>query len=406
MKKLILVLAICLIASQSFGVSISLVRQGTTNVFDVQYSGNGTTAATRIRGLAIDLTVDNSATFTSFVPSSYKTGESTASSRGYGIYPATIVIDSTGAVTNSGTPLAAAGDPGAGTGLTTNHIVLEFGSLYFAEANAPAASGTLCSINLNRPVTSSTTTVTMQAEATYRGGVVMEDGSQSNASATGTLAFLPDVTLPSPPTALVPATGSTKVYKLTDLSWTAGAGATSYDVYFGTVLPATATNVTTTSFDTGTMAVNKTYQVQIWSVNSSGRSATALTGSFTTECFPGVSTDAKYVQWNNVGKPDCWCSVIVPRQCKGDADNTKESKSNFWVYTNDLNVLKAAWGQTYSAIAGQSAGTPAALKICADFDHVFETKSSFRVYTNDLNILKANWGVANGPAGDCSTQGY
>jgi hypothetical protein len=153
------------------------------------------------------------------------------------------------------------------------------------------------------------------------------------------------------------------------------------------------------------MAVNKTYYWRCDEKNAAG-TTTGDVWSFTTECFPGISTDAKYIQWNTVNKPDCWCSVITPRQCHGDADNAKETKSNFWVYVNDLAVLKAGWGKTAAQLNGQVGGTPAVPQVCSDFDHVSETKSSFRVYVNDLAILKANWGKANLPAPDCSNYGY
>ena len=51
-----------------------------------------------------------------------------------------------------------------------------------------------------------------------------------------------------------PANGATDVNVITDLSWTAGDGATSHDVYFGTTSPGTFQgNQTDTIFETGTM---------------------------------------------------------------------------------------------------------------------------------------------------------
>ena len=48
-------------------------------------------------------------------------------------------------------------------------------------------------------------------------------------------------------------------------------------------------------------------------------------------------------QWNAVGQPDCWMSIVNPRQCHGDADGTSQGKNKFWVSTNDLDILIASW---------------------------------------------------------------
>jgi hypothetical protein len=67
-----------------------------------------------------------------------------------------------------------------------------------------------------------------------------------------------------------------------DLSWTAGASATSHDVYFGTSSPGTFRgNQTATTFDPGMMAGSTTYYWRIDSVNGSGKT-TGTVWSFTT----------------------------------------------------------------------------------------------------------------------------
>lgn len=118
---------------------------------------------------------------------------------------------------------------------------------------------------------------------------------------------------------------------------------------------------------------------------------------FVTDCFDKNSV--KYSEWVSVGKPDCWCIEKNPRQCKGDADGLSQGKQNYWVSTNDLNVLLAAWNKTYAQIQGQKFGTVDL--ICADFDHAAQGKQLYRVSTNDLNILLANWNVSNGPTPTC-----
>jgi len=62
--------------------------------------------------------------------------------------------------------------------------------------------------------------------------------------------------------------------KNADLSWTAGEGATSYDVYFGTSSPPPfIVNQTSTVFDPGTMAYSKIHYWRIDSVNGWGKTA-------------------------------------------------------------------------------------------------------------------------------------
>jgi hypothetical protein len=104
-------------------------------------------------------------------------------------------------------------------------------------------------------------------------------------------------------------------------------------------------------------------------------------------------TGAHPEQWEAVGKPDCWISSINPRQCHGDADGASQGKQQFWVSTNDLDILIAAWNKPLSKLTGN--------QICADFDHMPQGKQEFRVSTNDLDILIANWNKASSPAPDC-----
>ena len=62
--------------------------------------------------------------------------------------------------------------------------------------------------------------------------------------------------------------------KNADLSWTAGEGATSYDVYFGTSSPPPFIgNQTAATFDPGTMAASTKHYWQIDSVNGWGKTA-------------------------------------------------------------------------------------------------------------------------------------
>jgi len=113
-------------------------------------------------------------------------------------------------------------------------------------------------------------------------------------------------------------------------------------------------------------------------------------------------TGANGAQWALVESPTCWCKTYNPRQCYGDADNNKEQKANYWVYSNDFTILLAAWAKPYTSIKNTTAGTGAGVKaICADFNQNPEQKASYRVYSSDFNILLANWAKANLPAATC-----
>jgi hypothetical protein len=101
-------------------------------------------------------------------------------------------------------------------------------------------------------------------------------------------------------------------------------------------------------------------------------------------------------EWLSVGQPACW---LNPRHCHGDADGNYQSPQKFWVSTNDLDILIAAWNKPYAEIGGQKInGVPL---ICADFDHAAQGSNKFRVSTNDLDILIANWQLPDQPAADC-----
>lgn len=73
--------------------------------------------------------------------------------------------------------------------------------------------------------------------------------------------------------------------------------------------------------------------------------------------------------------PECW---KCPRQCHGDADCLAQGMQQYWVSTNDMAILNAAWMTSY----------PDALyDPCADFDRDGD------VDIDDLAILQIWYNV-------------
>ncbi|MHC4740104.1 MAG: right-handed parallel beta-helix repeat-containing protein, partial [Planctomycetota bacterium] len=123
---------------------------------------------------------------------------------------------------------------------------------------------------------------TMANDTTYYWRI---DEVNAQGTTTGNVWSFTTEAVPSPPgqaSSPGPADSATDVSINADLSWTAGSGATSHDVYFGTSSPGTFQgNQTATTFDPGTMANDTTYYWRIDAVNTAG-TTTGNVWSFTT----------------------------------------------------------------------------------------------------------------------------
>jgi len=289
MKKLILVLAIAFMACPAFALDVNFVEVDSDTVAVVYTDAD---SANLPRAFALKLTMDGTTGTFDVIDNFKDDGESTATVPGFGIFPASITIDSTGNVPTGGygSPLADdVNDAGAaGTGLTTSTVILEFGSLYYGEANAPATSGTLCTLDFTA---GDATQIAMVGEVQYRisggnvgAGVVLEDGVTADVSATYDIEV---ATAPGQATAPSPATGATGVSRsATTLSWTAGTDALTRDVYFGTATTPTTKVIsdgTVTTYSPGTITGKKTYYWRVDEKNAVG-TTTGVVWSFTTIC--------------------------------------------------------------------------------------------------------------------------
>jgi len=206
MKKLILVLAILVVASPAFAaLDVNIVKL-TGNQVQIRYTGADVNNLPR--GFALVFEVNSTADVCGI--SRYKSGESVDGtdpcSKGYGIYPAR--IEFAGAdqniPTNWGTPLADPNDPLPTDGdqvLPSKKLVLEFGSLYAppGSANAPGADGNLCVLSYDTN-NSTSFTIKMTGEGQYRitggttatTGVVFEDGTTADVNKSLTIVGVTD----------------------------------------------------------------------------------------------------------------------------------------------------------------------------------------------------------------------
>ncbi len=184
MKKLILVLAI-LVAVPAFAygpLDVNLVL--CANDVNVWY--RNADPCNLPRAFALKITLVGNPNDPNYDPNivikdvnDFKRGESNSTSRGYGIYPARIVILANGDVNSWGSPLADPNDPGGSKPLPGKNIILEFGSLYAPVrdwVNAPDACGILCELHFDCNGSTGYVNVVIESEDTYRGGVVFEDG--------------------------------------------------------------------------------------------------------------------------------------------------------------------------------------------------------------------------------------
>ena len=114
-------------------------------------------------------------------------------------------------------------------------------------------------------------------------------------------------------------------------------------------------------------------------------------------------------RWRDMGEPNCWCwdkSVIpdaVPRQCRGDVDDTNEGPLlNKPVLSADLGVFLAAWNRKDGYLKNPSNAINGVLLICADMDHNPEgpllNKGCLSV---DLGIFLQHWNQKAGKVKVC-----
>ncbi len=120
----------------------------------------------------------------------------------------------------------------------------------------------------------------LNAATLYYWRVVAKNSGGSTSSATWS--FTTQVAAPAVPVLTAPANGAGGILVTTALTWSASAGASSYDVYLGTSSsPPLVKNTTATAYAPGNLAAGTLYYWRVVAKNAGG-TASSVTWSFTT----------------------------------------------------------------------------------------------------------------------------
>lgn len=407
MKKLILILAILVVASPAFALDVNMVKLAGNQV-QIRYTGADVNNLPR--GFALAFEVNSTADVCGI--GQYKSGESVAGtdpcSRGFGIYPATIVIEAN-IVTGWGSPLADKNDPlpsGADQILPSKNFVLEFGSLYAPpgdSVNAPGVDGNLCVLSFE-PNGATSLTFKMYSENVYRGGVVLEDGTTADVNKSLTLTFGPP--LPGKATVVSPGNDTNNIARDANMIWTAGSDANSHRVFFGPNSLAQMVfkvEQAGTLFDPNTtpgwlLTQGMRYYWRIDEKNATGTTTGDVWTFRVQECYK--STDPNYYStWILTGRPSCWC---FKKQCRGDGNGS--SSVNKPVTAADLTNFKAGFNKHMTILRNSNVvdqyGVPG---VCGDYNRTSSVGKP--VTAADLTIFKAYYNKANTPGvvPDCAS---
>jgi uncharacterized repeat protein (TIGR01451 family) len=141
---------------------------------------------------------------------------------------------------------------------------------------------------------------------------------------------------PAAPPLVSPANGATSVSPATLLTWNAAAGATSYDVYFGTSpTPPQVANTPDLNSAPGIMNAGTTYYWAVGARNNLGANV-SMPWSFTTSCVPALTASTATI---SAGGGTGIIPVTVPAGCA-------------WTATSN-----ASWITITSGASGSGSGT-------------------------------------------------
>jgi len=352
------------------------------------------------------------------------------------------------------TPLAEWGDANCGWGIGTKWIVTELGTLYTGSANAPGTSGTLFSVDVNgygdcnlcveleqtrggvvkKDTTGATVDlppgggsvpagcikVTLKSLCSTPSNQVGNSRTAAIAAWTtegftnlvGTpvtgcpadnvvtndqlcidkaaaLNYTYNAAQAAPASVTVPAADADGNYVV---SWTAAAGATSYQLESSapasgtTIFPLWVQIYSGTALTFNDRVGGGTWSYRVKATNACSQSSGYTTGG--TNCVVanclvgGAAGTAENPDWVKWRYPACWCYA---RQCRGDI-NGKKTGPNY-VQLLDFSALTAAFGKTDV----QMVAIPSS--ICADLNH--KKTGPNRVQLLDYTILTTYFGKAD-----------
>jgi hypothetical protein len=411
MKRILLIVTMLLIATPAFAtVTITGIWGigADVNKLTVRYNCS---AGEAVRAFALDFTLATMSPQPVWSGiQDFNRGESNRPGGGYGIFPGQFrnVINPADPnwFNQNYTPIAGPNEVDSnGTGLGTNKVICELGSLYKDIVNAPGTSGTLftLAIDINTQIYIPLTVVTNA----IRGGVVLENGT----SITPTLSF------PTPCFSCCPSAPAALTYPAADgnngryqVSWSAASGATGYKLQRSADGGTTWVTIYTGSATTFCDDVNTgAYKYQVASTVSGCSDSAYTTGAGTCAvvlCFP--TSEPNMTTWKAIGKPRCWC---YQRQCKGDGNGAVEGNSKsgyYWVGSNDLTMFTKAYLVKEPTFGVGLKGEP---NVCMDMTHTQEGNSKsgyYRVGAADLGVFTKTYlvkeptfgsGIGTCPAG-------
>jgi len=166
MKKMIVLLALLMLAVPAMAAVNIVVTDNTNGTATISYTTVGEANVPRAFALEVSVDAGNIVDVTPAIE-----GESTAAAKGFGIFPGTVdVNDADNVIDDFGTPVASSLDPDAPGQKGSDSVVLEMGSLYVDDVNAPDASGVLCVVEVSEAANLCVSVNEL------RGGIILEAG--------------------------------------------------------------------------------------------------------------------------------------------------------------------------------------------------------------------------------------
>ncbi len=214
------------------------------------------------------------------------------------------VSNAAGSATTSGTVTVTESLPGGLTLASMSGTAWTCNSAAFQCSRADALAG-----GASYP----TITVTVNVAANAPASVVNQASVAGGGSATANASDPTNVLFPpAPPVLVSPANGAIAVSLAAALTWNASPGATSYDVYFGTLgSPPLVVATAQTSYTppTGSLTMGALYFWRVVAKNSNGSGASPV-WSFTTPTTPQPAAALRFVAVTP-------CRIVDTRQAEG-----------------------------------------------------------------------------------------